>query len=291
VRIRELAARPEFQYRTDKVMIRKSTKAVVKTYNKNAREHIHGLLRDYLVDAGVVEYTDALLACVDELIKNAVKANYKFVLVRDEITARTGSAGREGATGTALDREHYRVSASEVLSGGEISARVRQILDEESIFISISNRVRDEKRSCHEDEKKVITSLERLTAVKKEIQDGRISTVLKIERTAGELVLTVNNTAPILPGDLQRIEQKRCEHLTCLREGREHEFYINNIDTSDSGFGFGYAVINSCLYSMGLDPDRCLSINPYPDTTVSMKLPIKEMQYAFSREVELEPAV
>lgn len=68
-------------------MVRKTTTAVVKTYNKNAREHIHEILRTYLDDAGVVEYTETLLACVDELIKNAVKANYKYVLVKNELSS------------------------------------------------------------------------------------------------------------------------------------------------------------------------------------------------------------
>lgn len=272
-------------------MVRKTTTAVVKTYNKNAREHIHEILRTYLDDAGVVEYTEPLLACVDELIKNAVKANYKYVLVKNELSSGMTRDENGNKIMNGIDAERYRVSADEILQGGEISARVRQILDEESIYISISNRMRDEKRSYRDDEKRMITSLQKFMAVKREIQEGGISTVMKIERTPGDLMLTVNNTAPILDGDLERIERKRCEHLECLREGREHDFFINNIDTSESGFGLGYAVINSCLYGMGLDPGRCLSINPIPDTTVCLRLPIKEMQYAFSREVELEPAV
>ncbi len=278
-------------YDRDEIMIKKTTTAVVKTYNKYAREHIHGILRAYLDDAGVVEYTEPLLACVDELIKNAVKANYKYVLVKNEISMGMNRGETKNNTLSGIDTERYRVSAGEILQSGEISARVRQILDEESIYISLSNKMRDEKRSYREDEKRMITSLHRFMTVKKEIQEGGISTVMKIARTPGELVLSVNNTAPILDGDLERIERKRCEHLECLREGREHDFFINNIDTSDSGFGLGYAVINSCLYGMGLDPGRCLSINPVPDTTVCLRLPIKEMQYAFSREVELEPAV
>lgn len=272
-------------------MIRKKTTAIVKTYNKNAREHIYGILRTYLDDAGVVEYTEPLCTCVDELIKNAVKANYKYVLVKNKLSSVIGRDENGNNTLDSIDAERYRASAGEMLQGGEISARVRQILDEESIYISLSNKMHDERRAYREDEKRMITSLQRFMAVKREIQEGGITTVIKIERIPGELVLTVNNTAPLLDGDLERIQRKRCEHLECLKEGREHDFFINNIDTSDSGFGLGYAVINSCLYGMGLDPGRCLSINPNPDTTVCMRLPIKEMQYAFSREVELEPAV
>jgi len=272
-------------------MVRKTTTAVVKTYNKNAREHIHGILRAYLDDAGVVEYTEPLLACVDELIKNAVKANYKYLLLKDELSSGINSGENGNNTMNGIDAERYRFSAGEILQGGEISARVRRILDEESIYISLSNKMREERRSYREDEKRMIAALHRFMAVKREIQAGGISTVLKIARTPGELVLSVNNTAPMLDCDLERIERKRCEHLECLREGREHDFFINNIDTSDSGFGLGYAVINSCLYGMGLDPGRCLSIDTVPDTTVCLRLPIKEMQYAFSRDVELEPAV
>ena len=42
-------------------MVRKTTTAVVKTYNKNAREHIHEILRTYL-DTRVVNIRSA--ACL-----------------------------------------------------------------------------------------------------------------------------------------------------------------------------------------------------------------------------------
>ncbi len=270
---------------------KKKTRIIINTYNKKAKENIHQLLVEYLEEAGAVECTDALLTCVDELVKNAIKANYKYLIIRKELVQKIFNTEMSPNVRLRMGRDDFEKYASSIVSDGHISAEVREILDQESVYISLSNRAYDENRELAEDEMRKISRLYSYRNIRNEIRSGAITTTLKIERANGHLVITVSNTAPILSQDLQRIEQKRNEYLHYQAAGREHEFFVNNIDTSESGFGLGYAVIISSLIGMGLDVNDVLSIEPDELTTVRLTLPVGSMQRSLSREVELMPAV
>ena len=61
-------------------------------------------------------------------------------------------------------------------------------------------------------------------------------------------------------------------------EEKEHEFFINNIDTSDSGFGLGYAKIDSFLSNMGLVPESSITIISANNTTALLALPLENLR-------------
>ncbi|HDP81451.1 MAG TPA: hypothetical protein ENN21_11470 [Spirochaetes bacterium] len=268
---------------------RKGTRVIINTYNKKAKEHIKAILRDFLDDDGAAECAEPLLTCVDELVKNAIKANYKYLVIRREIARRVFNRKLADGVRLRMGKEHFERAAVEIAKDGNVSAKVREILDQESVYIALSNRAYDEKREFDGEEQKKISSLDRFQSIRKEIRGGEIKTILAIERRNGRLSITVTNTAPILTRDLQRIEEKRREYIQYLAEGREHEFFINNIDTSESGFGLGYAVITSCLCGLGIQADEALVIEPSDETTVRLLVSTEKMRHSTDREVELVP--
>ncbi len=258
----------------------------IQSYTRRARDRLLQIKERYFANLGLGRYPAMLFPCTDELIKNAVKANYKFVLIRDRI-ADTMAAEQPDRERKSIEEEvnsivseplRYNEKAEEVLSEHEISAEVRNLLNEESKYINIKNRVYMEERDLTPEEKKEIESLERLAAMRKRLRDLNIGVILKILHDEDHIHIEITNTAPILQRDLNRIVEKRFEYDRYRRENREHEFFINNLDTSESGFGLGYATIDSTLAGLGLEPTESLKILSATDTTVMLSLPVEDLK-------------
>ena len=68
--------------------------------------------------------------------------------------------------------------------------------------------------------------------------------------------IRVTNSSPMLDSDLTRIHEKLRDFRKYREESREHEFFMTNLDTSQGGFGFGYAIIDSCCTKWGYPPRK-----------------------------------
>jgi hypothetical protein len=77
---------------------------------------------------------------------------------------------------------------------------------------------------------------------------------------------------------LNRIYEKRDEYKMYRQQGREQDFFINNIDTSDSGFGLGYATIDSFLANLGLEPENAITIISANNTTAMLTIPLAALR-------------
>lgn len=258
----------------------------IQTYSHQARDLITAAGMKTLARSGLESLSTELFSCVDEVIKNAVKANYKFVLVRDRIRDRlmeqhpalTGTEIEHEIQGILRVQESYDYIAEDILMEEDISGAVRRILDQEAKLLTIKNRCYQEKRTYNENEKTAIHGLTDLNRMRKRIRETGIKIILKVSADNDFVYIEITNTAPILTRDLNRIYLKREEHLHCKNEGREYEFFVNNLDTSDSGFGLGYAKIDSILASWGLDTERAARIISSIDTTVMITLPIEDLR-------------
>ena len=60
-------------------------KGIIGIYSRQARDQINKAGERFLARQGIQSISPELFACIDELIKNAVKANYKFLLLRERI--------------------------------------------------------------------------------------------------------------------------------------------------------------------------------------------------------------
>lgn len=265
-------------------------KGFIQIYSKKARDQVTEAGQKFLARAGLETIWPELFACVDELIKNAVKANYKFLLLREHMID-TIRQSRPDKSHTEIEEdirciirtpENFNEIAGEVLGQTDISGRVREILNQESKLLGIKNRAYAENRLYTSDEINLIRSLDKINDIRRKIKDNDIRILLRIQADDDFLYIEITNTAPILARDLSRIHEKRDEHRRCREEGREHEFYINNIDTSDSGFGLGYAKIDSILAEWGLADERAITIITAINTTVMLTLPVDHLKERFS---------
>ncbi len=264
---------------------KKKVTGIIQIYSKKARQQIIDIGMQFFQAAGISEYAEDVFACVDELIKNAVKANYKFLLIadklRDKLLRENGisSAEVEARLSEMIkSRDAYDQSASEIAVKEDISDTVREILNEESKYLSIKNRIFDEDRTYTEEEKRIITNLKKFMKIRKNLREKNIRILMKVEADQDYIYIEVTNTAPIMTHDLNRIYDKRDEYRHYREIGREYEFFINNIDTSDSGFGLGYAKIDSFLANMGLDTESSVTIVSANSTTAMLSLPLNQLR-------------
>ncbi len=264
---------------------KKQVTGIIQIYSKKSRDQISRIGERIAGSVGLAAITDDVTSCVDELIKNAVKANYKFLLILDRITGKIKARHPEKDVSEIKqeiydlikDKDAYDELAAEILAQEDISETVRRILNQEGKYLAIQNRIYEESRSYTEDEKRVISYLSDFIHMRRELKERNIKILMKIEGDGEFIYIEVTNTAPIMTQDLNRIYEKRDEYRQYREDGREHEFFINNIDTSDSGFGLGYAKIDSYLAAMGLVPEMSITIISANNTTVLMSLPIARL--------------
>jgi hypothetical protein len=268
----------------------RQVKGFIQIYSKKARDQVTVAGHTFLGRAGLDVIWPELFACVDELIKNAVKANYKFLLLREQIagTFRTLWPDKshadidEDIRDVIKAPESFNRIAGEILMKHDISTTVREILNQESKLLGIKNRAYAESRAYTDDELSVIRGLDKINDIRKKLKEHDIRILLRIQADEDFLYIEITNTAPILSKDLVRIHEKRDEHRRYKDEGREHEFFIDNIDTSESGFGLGYAKIDAILADWGLADERAITIISAINTTVMLTLPVDHLKQRFA---------
>jgi hypothetical protein len=158
---------------------------------------------------------------------------------------------------------------------------VREILNEESKLLDIKNTAYLQARKYTEKEEKEIRGLHKINDIRKKLKEKDIKVLLRVQSDDEYIFIEVTNTAPILIRDLYRIHIKREELRKYVEQGREHEFFIYNLDTSESGFGLGYAKIDMILNSWGLAIDQAVTIISSINTTVMITLPVKQLKKRF----------
>ncbi len=267
-------------------MERKRIVGIVQVYSKRSRDQMSIILKNFLNRANVFECESQIFSCIDELVKNAVKANYKFVLILDKLKKQIKSKNsalsddelNNKVNEIIKDKKLYDETARNIAEAEAVSDTVRQILNEESVQLKLKNKVYNENRPYSEEELNQLEKLIQLKNMRDELERLDVKIILKIELENNFIFIEVTNTAPILGVDIQRIHSKRDEFGSYLGTGREFEFFMHNLDTSESGFGLGYATIDSFLYDIGLDPHKTIQILAASDTTIILSLPIDELQ-------------
>ncbi len=261
-------------------------KGKIDTYDMKERTSLIEAARGVMDHVGVTPLLSDILSCVDELIKNSVKAKYKFILIREYIMDKICEDFPQLPEEEQLDlfremaftRISFDTMAVEFMQESDISSTVRQVLNEEGRYMRILNRAYRENRDITEEEQEELKQLEGFHSIRRKLKEHDINIFYKVQVIEDFLYFEITNTAPILTMDLRRIHDKRSEFKQYHSEGREQDFFINNIDTSDSGHGLGYAKIDSFLYHLGLEPEESAAIISAIDTTVMLILPLKHLQ-------------
>lgn len=267
----------------------------VQIYTPKAKADIRQYIETNLAKYGVGSFTENVLTCVDELVKNAVKANYKYVLIRETLEEKFKEAlgrGEPGLGGVASmtdllnDRELYDKFAEEYTDLEGISARVRKALTQESKIINLKTKAGRESRKYTEQEIVQILECKDLIDIQNKVKKYKVRVQIRMNEFWGSLNIEIMNNAPILKRDLDRIHAKRREFKSYADRGEEMNFFIENMDNADGGAGLGYATIDSGLRDMDMDPFDVISIISVTNTTILMGFKLDKLSELAKRENE-----
>lgn len=246
---------------------KKKISVIIHSYHHRSKHRINCVVKKFLSDTSLNGHCDLIITCIDELIKNAVKANYKYMVMLERPT--TLRANRpQGIDGQkSIHPSHTEDPV--------ISRKVREILNEQARFNDIMDRAYNEGRPLTDVERLALLEFTVYNAVSAQMRRNNITAAMTLVIDEDTLHIHISNTAPIIESDLARIHEK----LRCIRklrsEGREHEFFTHNLDTSQAGFGLGYALIDSCCHQMDVDTEDALAIRAGTETAIEIDIPLK----------------
>lgn len=242
---------------------------------KQGKQSLRFIVKELLKKHGAEHLGDDVFSSLIELIFNAIKANYKFLFVREEVKRIL----KENDCDDINEELNKIVKDEELLTDyiskidmNEIQRKVRATLSAEENVTKIKDDAKKEERDLTEEEK---TEINNALKVAKKAQKENIKVYLRISGDDNSLIIDVINTAPIFPKDLARIRQKRESYKQYKDKGEEHNFYIENIDETESA-GFGAAMIDARLYALDIIPSKHYDIWGYKDkTAVTITFPLK----------------
>ena len=253
----------------------------VRLYSPRAKETIRSILEKHLDKYSVSKFTDNILTCVDELVKNGLKANYKYALIREKLeSVVVDPSYKEGLSVEEIlkNRDTFSEITTKYIDLKEIAGKVRTALTQEAKVISMKMKAVKEERPYTAEEKDKSLSFQELLSIHQKSRKYGTRVQLRVNEFWNALNIEIMNNAPILNQDLERIHKKRNEFKEYAERGEEMMFFINNMDDADGGAGLGYATIDSGLKEMGLDPFQTINIISVSNTTILIYFKLDQLK-------------
>ena len=255
----------------------------ISVYSRKNTLKIREHLKESLTDTWLEGQEAGIYQIIDELIKNAVKSNYKFVLfylaLREEVMKSHPEFNLDQATKwlnqSLFGGEHIMMEKQidKIQDWNGLKANVRNLLDlENSLLQRQTNRA--QSLSSPKPGKVSYADYAPLMEVRRTARKINIGIHFRLERTEDRVQIIITNDAPILDEDLKRIHSVRYEYRKHAERGEPHIFFIEHMDNSGGGHGLGYALIDSILLELELDPEMSLYLVNARKTIVLLDLPV-----------------
>ncbi len=264
--------------------IRRSPRIRILLWTRKARQLIMDRLNSLVPEENQAQIP-LIISVLDELCKNAIKANHKYLLIRRKIREHFRKEGMEDLAAEKRMEEICADAATynefldhhpELINGAQ--THLRDILNQEAMWINLRNQERTP--AVQEKEKEAMKKTRDYRNLFRDVRGKRVYVEFRASVKPPHLWIEVINTAPILNRDLERIRAKREEFKKHRDAGTEHEFFMNHMDTSDGGSGLGYATIDTTLASLGHEPLDALYILSLHSTNVMMNMDLARMAKA-----------
>ncbi len=261
-------------------MTERSPRIRILLWTRRSREALRERLAELAPEAPA-DRIDHLLVVLDELAKNAIKANHKHLLIRkrvvehlrqnaglppDEARLRAADICEDTSTFNEFLDEHPEVTEG-------ITAELANILRQESIWIDVRNKKHSGQALSPEDQAKLRTTGE-FRQMYRDADGNRTYVEFRASRSGSDLWIEIINAAPIMRRDLERIEEKRRRFKVHRDAGTEYEFFLTSMDNSDGGSGLGYATIDTHLAGLGVEPLEALRIISLHSTNAMLNLSV-----------------
>lgn len=275
----------------------------INNYSKTTSQKIRELIQKYSPGTWLTDHGDELFQICDELIKNAVKSNYRFVLQwlisrqkfmkenpelnSEEIDEKLYSIFFSGET-ARLEQHLDQLGTKKEI----IRSRVRELLDMEGVYGKYKDTIQNhpELTDALGDDFDPM-AINPLIKIKKLAKDLEIRIHFHIESTPDELIVMVANDSPMAEEDLEKINKIRDKFKEYHEKDREMEFFVEHMDTSGGGAGLGYAIMDAILYQLNLNPAETLFVVAATRTLILLSIPFQKKLAAQSESLHSQPPV
>ena len=223
---------------------------------------------------------DLIFQICDELIKNAFKANYRFLFYWNAISDNIHKEGSK------LTNQEVDAWLKEIFYSGSndlIEKKLEKVTNKEQVseqvrcLMRLENKAHMRNKSISKRNKlRIDPKYKPLLQLRKQAKKYRICVSFKIEDAGSQLLISVSNNTPILENDVVRIQNVRERFKEYYDANRPEYFFIENIDISGGGHGLGYALMDSILLQIGLEPYKTLYLVSAGTAMVLLNLPKKQ---------------
>ena len=252
-----------------------NTKIEIYTYSHKSQDLIAKIIEKYTKDTWLFSYKENILHICDELIKNAIKSNYKLILILFELKNLYKSSLGNIESQELMDwlkemlfsGEHQLINHNlKKISHEDISKKLKELMHYERFYIAY----KENKSNSH-----YLKEIRTIAKIKQILKKFGIYTVVEFYHNPEFIHILIQNGSPILEEDFLRIVEKRKTFSEYVKNQKKEEFFVENIDTSGGGHGLGYPLMDALLLEMGLKPEEHLYLVSAKRTMVLLNLPLK----------------
>ncbi|MFN3605121.1 MAG: hypothetical protein ACK4UJ_10460 [Leptonema sp. (in: bacteria)] len=257
-----------------------NTKIEIYSYTNKTISSIQNSLKKYLDNTWLKPHENSIFHICDELIKNAIKSNYKLILLLFELKKIYKNSLQDlEESGELLDwLKEILFSGENILinhnvkkiDSKKISEKLKRLMHYEKFYIEF-------KEKQNKDSRKLRKEVQIIYQIKKILKESKIFTKVEIYKNPEFIHIMIQNGSPILEEDFFRIIEKRKSFAQYVKENRKEEFFLEHLDTSGGGHGLGYPLIDALLLDMGLKPEEHLYLVSAKRTMVLLNLPLKKI--------------
>lgn len=228
--------------------------------NSYGKKRVRFVVEQVLKRYDQEEYLDDLFLSVMELSFNAVKANYAYIIVLDRIRRMLNYKVEQINLESIWKSQYMQTMYRSFIAHPATSEQVKEVIRGEADVFRVMEAAAAEDRELTPEEKDRISR--DMGTINMAIRE-KIKATLNMSLSDNRLIIDIINDAPITREGLDRIQMKRERFREYHDSDRIAEFYMENLDTTESA-GFGAAMIDSRLLQWGLDPwqhFKVLSLN------------------------------
>ncbi len=220
------------------------------------KESVKYIIGEILKKHDAKDLLDEIFVTVTELVFNAIKANYKYIITLDALEHLVKKTNAAHTTTQIMQNKTLYNAYIKKLDMNLINGQVRRMFKQEEEAGKIITKAQEEGRELNETEKSEIKNKMKMML---RAQQKGIKIYLNFNFEENDVIIDIVNDAPITEEALERIKEKRETFAEYYKQGKEQDFFIENLDTAESA-GLGLAMIDSRLYKQGIEPLKSFNI-------------------------------
>ncbi len=244
----------------------------IKGLTRDTRDTISNFINALLERIGADPLSSFhLFSGLMEALLNAVKGNIRYTIFKTELIKRvqevtSSNEDLEQIVDVILNTSALRDAMQRYVVPDKIKRDVQTIL-------MLEEKIRVKKQKLSPKDKEL------LTMIREQIKKDNRRIDIKIRLNDERLYIRIQNDAPVMDIDMERIQQSRQKHYELYQQGRSSDYFRPEFIDEKESAGFGIAMIDEGFYNMGLNPLEYFTyMQGQHSTTVHLYYPLDKLR-------------